>query len=718
MKVWWLCLPLLALANLAYAPKEFWGWVFTLGFFLLVPGYFLLSTIKHSIKSRLEIATFSLGLSLLILMVSGLALNSLRVFGVAQPLTTKYIFITLDIVTLILLAFNKNKQFRPSPVKLLFPKVQVFVAFLLTLLPMLAISGAIRLNNGASNVLTMILFAMIAILFVLLAVKKSLEPLYPYAIFMIGVSALFATSLRGSYITGHDIQHEFRVFQATSQAGYWSIAGHNGDPYNACLSITILPTIIAKITSISAQYIFKVVFQIIFSFGLIPVYFFIKRLSNPTKALMGAFVLISFPAFLNDMPFLNRQEIAFVFFGLLMLTSFHHMASKAKTALVLLCLFGLILSHYSSGYVMLCLLLLAWIFNNVLSFKRGNSLKDLPILRLSIIFTALLFTFLWNSQITASTSNLTSTIKQTVSGLVDGSSKKDGFVQYSLLPSGASGQSPARALASYAGKDKSQVRYVPWVNLPITKLGKFVSHFDSVNNLNNSLHTLAAKIFQILLLLGATLVVLRRRKQMAKEQIYFSALILSCVVMLIVWTLVPQVSIDYTVIRLFQQTLVITALPIIIATEFLLGFLGRYKTYVAACFFAVLFLDLSGFVPQSLGGFLPQLSLNNSGQYYDFFSSHMGETVSSIWLADNRSKSTPVYMDTISSTSIFEYPISAGLINNNSSTGYLFQDYTNVHKGVYRINVAGLSEYSDPSITANRNLLYANQDSNIYGKGL
>ena len=90
---------------------------------------------------------------------------------------------------------------------------------------------------------------------------------------MMGLSILFSTSLRGWFITGHDIQHEFAVFQVASRAGYWSIAGHNGDPYNACLSITILPTIIAKITTISAAYVYKVVFQAIFAFGIVPIYF-------------------------------------------------------------------------------------------------------------------------------------------------------------------------------------------------------------------------------------------------------------------------------------------------------------------------------------------------------------------------------------------------------------------------------------------------------------
>ena len=73
----------LLLANLAYFTRDFLGWAVTLGFFLFVPGYLLLSCLKHGIKNHWEIASFSLGLSLLLIMVGGLALNSLHAFRLA-----------------------------------------------------------------------------------------------------------------------------------------------------------------------------------------------------------------------------------------------------------------------------------------------------------------------------------------------------------------------------------------------------------------------------------------------------------------------------------------------------------------------------------------------------------------------------------------------------------------------------------------------------------
>ena len=722
LKLWHILLPFLAVANASYFLKDFLGWIPTLCFFLFIPGYLLFSLLKHGIKSRWIIASFSLGLSLLLLMVGGLLLNELHVFGLARPLVTGNIFIMLDVMTLVLLAFNIRRPFIVPKIKLHLSKELVTVATLLTLLPLLAIGGAMRLNNGASNILTMILFASVAILFVLLALRKNLKPIYPYALFMMAVAVLFSTSLRGWYITGHDIQHEFGVFQAVSNSGIWHAKDAARDPYNACLSITILPTIIAKITTISAPYVYKVVFQIIFALGIVPVYYFIKGISTTSKALLGTFIFISFPTFLNDMPFLNRQEIAFVLFALLLLTTFTKMARAPKTILTLLLIVGVLLSHYSTNYVMLALIVLSWCFYKVLMYKRKKGKAFyVPLLSMPIIIFALLITYTWGSVLTQTSPSIKHTIKHAISSLESGSFIRSTSVQYSLFSIHT--QSTKTEFEKYAGNNTSHAHYVSPEIAPTTKLGKVVSSIVNVKTLNNFLHTIIAKIYQILLLVGIALSSIlyfrRRKKELSHKDIYLSSLVLSSLVLLILLTVLPRVSIEYNVTRLFIQTLMITALPIIVATEFIFGFLGRYKQYAVIALFALLFLDLSGFIPQATGGFLPQLSLNNAGQYYDFFYTHKSDVEGVRWLDNNRDTSIPIFEDDGSSAPIQGYPYKDGLINHKISSGYLYENYTNIHNGVYRVFINGdLIEYSDSSMTVNRNLIYVNQDTHIYSKSL
>jgi uncharacterized membrane protein len=722
-KFWKVAVLFLAAANLLYLTHDFLGWLVTLSFFLFVPGYLLLSLMQHEIKTRGEILSFSLGLSLLFLMVSGLVLNSLHAVGLTRPLATWDIFAILDTSTLILIFFNRNKSISlinklPAP-----SKHQVLVTSILTLLPVLAIGGAIRLNNGASNILTMVLFALIAFLFVVLVRCKKWEKLYPYAVMTMGLSILLTVSLRGWLVTGHDIQREFYVFQLTSKAGYWNIAAFR-DPYNACLSITILPTIISKITTISAPYVFKVVFQAIFAFSLIPVFFFMKRLSNSVVAFMGAFVFISFPVFLNDMPFLNRQEIAFVFFGLLMLTTFLEMKRRPKTILSISLLIGLIISHYSSSYVTLGLLVMSWIFYKLFQGKRNVKIKNnrnivLPLLSLSIIFVAFLFTFAWNSQITTTTAGLKSTLSKSLDGLIDSSSAQSGDVSYSLFS--PSSKSPPELLADYAGDKASQVQYVGEPNLPFTKFGKLVSHVIDPTTINSIVRAFTAKILQILLLIGTILLFLKRPKKSVKKELYYIALSVSCVIMLILQTILPQVSVDYGSLRFFQQVLIILGVPIVLGLELLLYFLKQSKTYVMALFFAFLFLDLSGFVPQLIGGYSAQLALNNSGTYYDAYYVHTGEIKSADWLLSNNSDSRPVAMDSYAQIR-FLAPIISKQITvvspfNKTNNDYFYRDYGNIHHDLYYANLSGnVSDYlllDQSYLTSNQ--VYVNQASDVYG---
>ena len=185
--------------------------------------------------------------------------------------------------------------------------------------PLLATLGAIVLNNGGSNILTLILLGTIAfysLLLVLFRDKISVD-LYPYAIFFIGIASLFTTSLRSWYITGHDIEREFYVFQLTNAHHMWNMAFFQ-DAYNACLSITILPTILTNLLSIQDMYVYKVIFQILFATSPVLVFFILKNYTTPVFAFLSAFLFMSFPTFFNDMPMLNRQEIGFIFFGLVL----------------------------------------------------------------------------------------------------------------------------------------------------------------------------------------------------------------------------------------------------------------------------------------------------------------------------------------------------------------------------------------------------------------
>lgn len=710
--------PLLILAVAAYVIPNVIGSSLTLLFFLSVPGYLLLRRITSSFGGWWVQAGLSVVLSLLVIMVGGLLLNTLHYIGLDRPLTTLNIFTMLSLSTLLLVWLNRKVKLAISLPELKFPsKIYLFTAVLLTLLPVLAIGGAIRLNNGASNILTMILFGSIAALFILLIVKKELRPLYPYALIMFALSILLSTSLRGWFITGHDIRHEFQVFTSTNTRAFWLARVPSYDPYNSCLSISILPTVLYNITHIPAEYIYKAVFQIVFAFGIVPIFYVFKKFLADKSALLAGFVFITFPVFINDLTFLNRQEIAFLFFIALMIVSFSQIAKRPKYILTIVLLLGILLSHYSTNYVTVGLLVASFLIYKVFTYKRNmKATLVIPILSIPVLLFAMVATYTWGALITQTSPNIEHTITRAINLIKSGEAIHSSTTRFSILSTKQ--QTPQEILADYAEEQKSDITYVQKDILPLTQLGTSLNKFVNVESANDLIHSSIARLYQVLVIFGVVVLFVRnifsmRKKQLSMTDVYLTAIASGSVVLLVMLTILPYVSVSYDVGRLFMQSLVITAIPIVVAGEFIFKS-TRKATYVTAGLFIFVFLFISGFIPQLTGGYDPKIAVANSGTYYNFFYEHRTDKAGSQWLAENRDKTKKVFLDTDASTKLPFY-VSAGLLHQNTRSGYIYESYRNVTANAYRVFPNGeLIEYSDNRVTADRNLLYSNQGSAVY----
>lgn len=725
---WQLFGGLLLLANLAYLLDSIIGWTITLSFFLLVPGFLFLKFFIDTKWSRWERLSFSLGLSILFCMVVGLALNALGYIGLDRPLETLKVFVALDIGTLVLIGLHWRKRatFTPNPNYRIFSPRHILLGLPLAILPLLAIGGAIRLNNGASNILTLIMFAAIAVIFVVLIVRRDLQRYYPAALFIFAVSILLSVSLRGEGITGHDIQREFAVFELTMQNAAWNIAEFR-DPYNACLSITILPVMLANITGISDPYIFKVVFQVIAATAVIPIYFFIVRLHGTRDALLASFIFLLFPTFLNDMPMLNRQEIAFLFFGLIMLLMVLTVEQKRLQWLTIILIVGLTLSHYSSSYITLGLMLCAWLIHFlVIRITKpkfaAERVNRFPILKLPIIVIACVFVVLWNNQITQTSQGLNNTLDKTLSSLFSGQLSQAADVGYSIF--GGKTVSPEQILDNYSQKfthGNVAVSLIEQPMLPLSSLGAGINHVIPVESTNRLVRDLIAKLLQVLLIVGCIVLWWRiRKKRHGKYDLYVLSLCGGCAVLLVALTVLPQLSIDYGVLRLFQQLLFILALPIIAALVWLVSRVVKNPTtiYVSVgIFLAGIFLHTSGFIPQITGGYNPQLSLNNAGHYYDAYYATRAEQAAADWHCAQDTKDAPTALDIYAPSRLSE-TCKDSLVTTSPmadfSHAYLYEYGPNVERGAFMVNInSNLYYYAVDRSGYRQNQLYDTGTSRV-----
>lgn len=761
--IFWLTTNLLILLDVQYFYLRA---IFSFIFLTTIPGLLIMLMLKIRNIGFWEYLVYTIGLSIAFLMFGGLLINwTLPLIGINQSLSRNPLLISFNLLLLIffLITYIRNQDLY---YEFKFIKLSLFnwIFFLIPIIfPVLSILGAISLNNHGPNTLTMIMLGGIALYVSLIIIfRKRVNPnIYPLAIILISISLLLMTSLRGWYITGHDIKPEYHVFQLTKKNYYWSIS-HLHDPYNACLSITILPTIFSSFLQINDMYIYKILFQIIFSFSVVSIFLLFKRYSLKPIAFLSAFFFVSFPTFLNEMPSENRQEIALLFFTLMFLILFNKaIKPRLKEVLFLIFGFSMIVSHYSTSYVAVAVFILTYlisfVFKNNLFWLNSTFKKIIKIFKKkekipihnknyyltgTMVLGIVVFTFLWNTQLTQTSDAFEDLIFQVYQNIGKSFSKdlKSGDVLYSIF----SWQKldKAELLNEYVQlttkeielrKDrdlfyeqsvyeKSPISLLDNDILPLTSLGKKLSKSIDVFSLNYYLRQGSAKVIQILLTLGFMALILKKSLYVKSIDSEYYILAFISIILLGLLILLPLFSIEYGTGRFFQQTLIILSLPTIIGSLIIFNFLNENRRlYMSLVIFVVFFLSLSGFIPQISGGYYSELHLNNQGLYYDFYYTHKSEFDSINWLANKFSDE----YDILSNSSVHSKMLAfAGLYSLEKilpvtirKDAYVYLDRSNVKKQKNIIFYKGnliIYDYPIEFLNENKNLIYSNQGSQIF----
>ena len=529
--------------------------------------------------------------------------------------------------------------------------VRVIVAGTVAL-PCLAALGAFRLNNGGDAVLALVTLALAAGLIVYAFFKRHELPdgAIAWLIFALGFTLLLMTSLRGWHVVGHDIAREFRVYTLTHEHALWNIAFHR-DPYNACLSITILPELFARFLNISGVIVFKVILQAVFAVCPVVVYVLLRRYASQLVALTGCMLFLCYPTFINDSAMLTRQGVAYLFFALALLVVSNVAQVWRFKLLFFLCALGVVLSHYSTTYMFVALFFVAVGCKLALKIwqqrRAGSSTVALKTV-VSPLFALLLFgmAFGWYSQLTGTSGGLGVTLKDSLANIpaVFTADNKSTDTGGALLFSG--GRSQAELYHSYLEashleeEDVSPVEttFSPMLvsdTTPLTPLGERAAEAGLRPGLLALLRQQYAKVLQVLAVLGVGLALyklLRRRPDagLTPDFVYVGV---AGILLLGLLVVLPVLSINYGVLRAFQQGLIFLLLPMMLLLAPLGRFVrGRVATWSAAGAVTALFLLFSGFFGQVLGGVSPPLSLNNHGVYFGLYYSTAPDQASFAWM--------------------------------------------------------------------------------------
>ncbi len=650
-----------------------------LGMFLLVvlPTALLMVKVDWRANYLAERLGYSLVTTLLLLMFGGLAINTvLPLVGIADALGRIPVLILGDALVAGLLLWRRG-EYRWLPSRWIWSIRLTLAEKTLTRLSIacvaLAAIGANRLNNGTGDGVTLVMLAVLFCTLVLLFLwRGKIDPgVISFVIYGLALALLLMTSMRGWYTTGHDIQREYRVFELARTNGNWDISRFR-DAYNACLSITILPTMLWEATKVHDPYVFKVLYQAMFAVCPVLAYRLSLRFTSPTIALIGITYLLCFPTFSNDMPFLNRQEVAFLFIiAILLVLTNDGMTTTQKRAWIAAFSIGLIVSHYSSAAVFIMTVVAVAVLRFALPIagrwlaragqrlrrarleragERASAPSARPVFGPLNLAVLILGAVLWIGVITQTGFTITATFDSALSsiGQTFSFSAKSSDVAYNLFsfsqPSNAQvlneyrsqtiTETPHRANL-YSLSAIGQYAPAPAANLaaPPTALGRGLDHLGiNVTDVSTIIHGAAAKLLQLLVLVGliAALFERKARLRIAREP-YLLAV--GSLFMLAAVVIVPVVSENYGILRAFMQALLILSPVLGYGSVVIFSRLGdRWATRLAIVLALFLFVNLSGLVPQLLGGYQQQLSLNNAGLYYNIYYPHTQEVVAITWL--------------------------------------------------------------------------------------
>jgi uncharacterized membrane protein len=183
-------------------------------------------------------------------------------------------------------------------------------------------------------------------------------------------------------------------------------------------------------------------------------------------------------------------------------------------------------------------------------------------------------------------------------------------------------------------------------------------------------------------------------------------------------TVLPAISIEYGVLRMFQQLLFVISLPIVLGLNSTLFFVKEQRRIlIIGVIVVTFFLNLTGFVSHLTGDYYPQMTLDNAGVYYDEYYVHRADIVAIAWLAENEVNNNPIVADPRALNMLLTYGDINALNENFPSLitkkAYVYTQVSNNTIGSVSHNTINYNS-DRPFLDQYKNLIYSNGDITIY----
>jgi uncharacterized membrane protein len=620
----------------------------------LLPGFLLLRALRIPGLVITDFPAMVPCASITVLLFTGLTLDLLGpLVGISAPLRTVPIFVSLEVVCVVLLFVGRNVAPNvevpltlQNPISLAYPLV----------LPFIAILGAQRLNNGDSNKVALAATVLcIAVLFLVIFYASRLtDSLLMMILFSAGLALMYSYSLRGDLVYGFDISTEYQVLTETVNTGIWHVTHYN-DAYGAMLSLTIMPTEMHFLSGLSALMIFKLVYPVIGAIFPPAVYVVSRRVLSRTWSFIAAAIIIAQSGFMQEFPALARQEVGLAMFAALVAVMLYRPPRRAtQFGLIVLLALSMVVSHYSTTYVAITVFGAAIILQWIVSwFRRMPRYTD----TLVVAFAAsLLGAVIWYGPVTQSATGLQAFTQALSSQGLD------------LLPGQTAGESPLAAYLNNTQESLTPSQYEQAVHAQYVLEGSSITpladadlpqyalnadkvapdppeELPSVHSAFNLAQELFSQLLNLVGAIGALILVLRRKAPRPTRIVGF--LSLGSTLFLVLIRLSGTIATFYNAERALMQALGVFAITFGWVLERITNrWVGTKNAllWLTALFLGGFIVNASGLIGAVLGGGTAT-NLANSGEDYERFYRTAQEVAAATWLGSEARSGQLVYAD-------------------------------------------------------------------------
>jgi hypothetical protein len=350
-----------------------------LGIIVLVGAFFSdLVTWRRSTLTQRAVVVVAFGLLAMFLVGAGMA-PLLHVAGVARPLTRVPLLVTWLVVLAVLTVVSLAR--RRDPVAAAFDGLRlthVGWMALLVLPPLLALLGVAQLNHRHDAAWAIAMGVLVVVL-AGLAIALPERPAGPPRVLLLASALLTAAwqgPLRGGWLAGYDIQHEFSVANTAVKLGRFPIPIH-GDPYKGMLSLTVWPAQVHALTGLSLRSILAFPPSVMLALCLVATWGAIRERVGPRlSALLCVLFLVASEPLLRELPSVTRQCYALFFFAVIVMAVVSQAPSpRSARWIVAAAGVGIALSHYSSAYLAAGAVLVGWLL--FLAYRTPRELRTI-----------------------------------------------------------------------------------------------------------------------------------------------------------------------------------------------------------------------------------------------------------------------------------------------------------------------------------------------------